>query len=444
MKSELPKGLFEVCGAPMVDLVGRAMKAAGIARVVIVVGHEGQRIVDRLGDGYEYVWQREQLGTGHAVRMAESAFAGHTGALIVAPGDVPLLTGAEIEALISKHCSSRALATIGSCMLGNPRGYGRIVRDTEFRTRAIVEDKDADREQIDINEVNTGVYAFDLKTLFEILPELSSENAQGEYYLTDAIKLIYERTRKVETEVFADPEFVKGVNDRWQLAEANAALKQRLLRDVCLSGVSVVDPTSTTIEIDVEVGQDTLIHPGSILRSGTKIGARCEIGPHTLIEKSAIGDDTSINMSRVNESRIGSRVKIGPFAHVRPGSHVGDDVKIGNFVELKKAEIGPNAAVSHLSYIGDATVGAGANIGAGTITCNYDGYRKHRTEIGAGSFVGSNSTLVAPLIIGQNAFVAAGSVITKDIPDEALGMARERQENREGWVPSWRKRMESK
>jgi bifunctional UDP-N-acetylglucosamine pyrophosphorylase/glucosamine-1-phosphate N-acetyltransferase len=443
MKSDLPKALFRVCGVPMVDLVGRAMRGVGIQRPTVVVGHKGQMLIDGLPNGYDFEWQTEQLGTGHAVLMAAERYRAFEGTILVVPGDVPLLSSDCLRQLIDHHTSSQSLCTVATMKFADPTGYGRIVRDLNERVTEIVEEKDATPEQRSIQEVNSGVYCFDSKTLFATLPQLSSQNAQGEYYLTDVVKLIASTGGVVETCVFADHDLLRGVNDRWQLAEAAHSLRMRMLRQLCLDGVTVVDPATTFIDVDVEVGAETVIHPMTTLTSGTRIGEGCEIGPNALIDKSAVGNFTSVNMSRVNEAIIGSNCKVGPFAHIRPGANIGDHVKIGNFVEIKKSDIADRAAVSHLTYIGDSSIGEGSNIGAGTITCNYDGFAKHRTEIGANAFIGSNSTLVAPLVIGNNVMVAAGSVITKDVPAEALALGRSKQENKEGWVPHWRKRKTS-
>lgn len=443
MKSELPKGLFEVCGIPIVELISRAMRQVGIERPIVVVGHRGNDVIERIGEGHEFVWQTEQRGTGHAAQMAHSALADFTGCLVVVPGDVPLLTDEALRRLIEHHLTSDATCTIGACRLHDPSGYGRIIRDSHGRAMEIVEERDASPRQRGINEVNTGIYCFDARTLFRLLPRLQSDNDQGELYLTDTIRLIHDSDGLVETFTFENTWLARGVNDRWQLAESARELGRKIVREHCLAGVTVLDPDSTHIDFDVVIGVDTTIHPGTILRGRTTIGAHCEIGPHTLVEESSVGDFTSINMSRVNEATIGNGVKVGPFAHVRPGTVIGDDCRVGNFVEVKKSRLSRKVSASHLAYLGDSEIGEGTNIGAGTITCNYDGYNKHPTVIGANCFIGSNSTIVAPVTIGDDAFVAAGSVITKNVPSDALAIGRGKQEVKEGWVPSWRKRMVS-
>lgn len=443
MKSDLPKGLFRVCGVPMVELIGRAMKSTGVERPVVVVGHQGERMIEELGESYGYVWQREQLGTGHAAMMAAETFAGVEGTLLLVPGDVPLMTEQALRDLVATHEAAKASCTVATVRLQDPTGYGRIVRDPHGKVSEVVEEKDATPRQKGIQEVNTGLYCFDIRALFEALPRLSNANAQAEYYLTDVIKMMHDGGQTVETHCFADADMLRGVNDRWQLMEASQVYRMRTLKAFALSGVTILDPHTTYIDVDVEIGADTIIHPNTTITVGSRIGAGCEIGPSTIIDKSTVGDRTSVNMSRVNEASIGADTKIGPFAHIRPASQIGNKVKIGNFVETKKSNLDDGASVSHLSYIGDASVGSGSNIGAGTITCNYDGFAKYRTEIGANAFVGSNSTLVAPVTLGDSAFVAAGSVVTKDVPGDALAVGRARQENKEGWVQSWRKRKAS-
>lgn len=440
MKSELPKGLHRVCGVPMAALVGRAMKLAGIPRVVVVVGHGGDLMIGALGSGYEYAWQIEQKGTGHAALMTAPLFAQNLpDAVIVTPGDTPLLGPDVFQALIAHHCESGAQCTLASALLDDPSGYGRIVRDENGPCR-IVEDKDASPDERKLKEVNAAIYCFDSRLLFEILPTLSADNAQGEYYLPDVVASIRDRGGRVEGVVFDDRDILRGVNDRWQMAEASKALRLKILRKHAVAGVTIVDPDTTYIEPDVEIGIDTTIEPGTILEGNTRIGAGCHLGPNTKIQDSSVGNGCTVLMSHLNEATLLDGARCGPYANLRPGAVLSEGVKIGNFVEVKNATLGPKVAVSHLSYIGDGTVGANTNIGAGTIFCNYDGFTKNRTHVGADVFIGSNSTLVAPLTIGDGAFVAAGSVITKDVSSNALALGRARQEEKEEWVPQWRQR----
>lgn len=440
MKSKLPKGLHEVLGVPMVDLVGRAMREAGIERPILVVGYGGEMIEEALGEAYRYAWQREQLGTGHAAQMAAGRLPDGDGCVLVAPGDTPLLSGTVLRELVERHLETRAQCTVATAIVEDATGYGRVVRDHSGRVCGIVEHKDATAEEREIREVNASVYCFDAATLRSRLPDVSNDNAQGEYYLTDLLSAIYRDGGDVVAVTVADPAVLMGVNDRWQLAEAERALRERVNRSHALAGVTLVDPASTYIGVDVVIGLDTVIEPNTYLQGETVIGSGCRIGPQTKIANSRIGDGAKIYFSQVVDAAIGAGVKIGPFANIRPGADLRTGVKIGNFVEVKNATLGEGVAVSHLTYLGDAEIGARTNIGAGTITCNYDGIAKHRTTVGQDVFVGSNSTLVAPISIGDGALIAAGSVVTHHVPADALAIGRARQEVKESWVQSWRER----
>lgn len=444
MNSELPKGLHRVCGIPMTALVGRAMKAAGIDRVVVVVGHGGDLMIGALGDCYEFAWQTEQKGTGHATLMTAETFMGDMpDAVIVAPGDTPLVGPEVFRRLVATHAQSGAQCTLASAVLEDPRGYGRVVRDERGPYR-IVEDKDASAEEKRLHEVNAAIYCFDAPLLFDILPTLSADNAQGEYYLPDVIAAIRDRDGIVEAVVFDDRDILRGVNDRWQMAEASKALRVKILKGHALAGVTIVDPDTTYIEPDVQIGVDTMIEPGTILEGNTSIGVGCHLGPNTKIQDSTVGSHCTVLMSHLNEATMLDGARCGPYANLRPGAILGERAKVGNFVEVKNATLGANVAVSHLSYIGDGSVGPDSNIGAGTIFCNYDGFVKQRIEIGEQVFVGSNTTLVAPLKIGDGAMVAAGSVIVRDVSSDALALGRARQEEKEGWVPDWRRRRQER
>ncbi|AIE88041.1 bifunctional UDP-N-acetylglucosamine diphosphorylase/glucosamine-1-phosphate N-acetyltransferase GlmU [Fimbriimonas ginsengisoli] len=439
MKSDLPKGLHRVCGLPMVEHVGRAIRASGVSRPIVVIGHGGEAMKAELGDGYDYVWQREQLGTGHAALMASEALAGYEGPVIVASGDTPMLQADTFDELIKAHQTAGAVATLATSLVDNPHGYGRIVRGDEGEFLKIVEQKDTNDEQNALREVNAALYIFDSKTLFRILPTLKNSNAQGEYYLTDVLETVVAEGGKVVAKIFDNPDILAGVNDRWQLAQLDREMRLRVIKQHAINGVTFLDLDSVSIGVDVTIGLDTVIEPQTILVGNTSIGAGCRIGPFTRIEDSRIGDKSSIVASYLDTAVVGSSVWVGPWAHLRPKSNIGDGTKIGNFVEIKNATLAPGAKVNHLSYVGDATVGARSNIGAGTITCNYDGFSKSQTIIGADAFVGSNSTLVAPVSIGNGAFVAAGSVITNEVPADAMAFGRARQENKEGRAAQWRK-----
>lgn len=443
MKSDLPKGLHPVLGLPMVELVGRAMREAGVERPVVVIGHGGEKMQEALGGCYIYAWQREQKGTGHAAMMAADALKGYSGPVIVAAGDTPLLSAEILRDLLIRHEETRAKCTLATSYIDDPTGYGRIVRDETGRVCGIVEHKDATTEQHAIKEVNAALYCFDAQTLLDILPTLGNSNAQGEYYLTDAVSAIYHQGGDVVALLVNDHEILMGVNDRWQLAQAEKALRTRVNKRHAMEGVSIVDPDSTYIGLDVEIGPDTTVEPNTYLQGDTVIGAGCHLGPCTKIKSSKLGDGVNVYFSQVVDSELRDRVKVGPFSNIRPGTVLGEKVKIGNFVEVKKSTLGEGTSVSHLTYIGDAAVGSGTNIGAGTITCNYDGFSKHRTTIGNDVFVGSNSTLVAPVTIEDGSMVAAGSVVTHNVPTNALALGRARQEVKEGWVLPWRKRKQA-
>ncbi len=439
MKSDLPKGLHPILGVPMLELIGRAMKGAGVARPIVVIGHGGEAVQQALGTGYEYVWQREQLGTGHAASMAAGILDGFDGEVLVVPGDAPLIESETLQALLQHHRREAAACTMAIAELTDPTGYGRIIRNSAGVACRVVEEKDADPDQKRIREVCTSFYCFDADAFLGALPKLKNTNAQGEYYLTDVPEILTETGKKVETWTVRDDSLLMGVNDRYQLAEAGRILQTRIVRRHALNGVSFTGVNAVTIGPDVTIGVDTIIGPGTVLLGSTAIGARCRIGPNAQIEDSHIGDGVVVLMSLVTEAEIGNEVRCGPFANLRPKSRIGAGSKIGNFVEVKNSTLAPLVSASHLSYIGDASVGSHTNVGAGTITCNYDGFSKNRTEIGENVFVGSNSTLVAPLTIGDGALIAAGSVITQSVPADAGAFGRARQETKEQWAAQWRR-----
>ncbi|MEO7453338.1 MAG: bifunctional UDP-N-acetylglucosamine diphosphorylase/glucosamine-1-phosphate N-acetyltransferase GlmU [Fimbriimonadales bacterium] len=439
MKSELPKGLHKVCGLPIIELVARAMSGAGANRIVLVVGHGADAMKAAFGDRYQYALQQEQHGTGHACQCAMPALDGFDGIVIVGTGDSPLVTAEAMKALVARKTETGASMVIGTCLLDDPGGYGRVVREGD-RAAAIVEHNDASPDQRLIKEINAAFYCFDASVIREMLPKLSNNNAKGEYYLTDLAEMISASGGCVETLIFDDADLMRGVNDRWQLTEAAAVLRKNVLRRHAINGITIVDPATTYIDVDVEIAEDTVIEPMTVLEGFTRIGSKCIIGPMTRITDCEVGDACTVFMSHLSRASVGAGTRIGPYANVRPHTKIGEGVKIGNFVELKNAEVGDKSSLSHLTYDGDATVGVGAKIGAGTITCNYDGFAKHRTDIGNGAFVGSNSTLVAPVTIGEGAFIAAGSVITEDVPADALAVGRTRQVTKEGWASRWRSR----
>jgi bifunctional UDP-N-acetylglucosamine pyrophosphorylase / glucosamine-1-phosphate N-acetyltransferase len=442
MKSALPKVLHEACGLPLIDHVLRAGDRLSPSTVVIVVGHQAETVRDALAGraGLQFALQEPQLGTGHALLQAEPVLAGATGTLVMLSGDVPLLKPATLRALVRQHETTGAAATVLTAAVDDPHGYGRIER-RDGRIVAIVEHKDATEEQRRIREINSGIYAFDLAPLFEALRGLGTANAQGEYYLPDLIRIYRDRGLPVETLTLSDPREIMGVNSRKELAQVAAILNTARNEELMASGVTLVDPATAYIGPDVEIGADTVIHPNVQLEGRTRIGSNCEIQSGVRIADSTLGDGVFVNNScLIVQSTIGTGAKVGPFAHIRPESRVGEDAHIGNFVELKKTTFGKGSKANHLAYLGDATIGERVNVGAGAITCNYDGVAKHQTTIEDGAFIGSDSQLIAPVRVGRGAYVAAGSTITQDVPAGALGIARGKQANKDGWVEKVKKR----
>lgn len=439
MKSDVPKVLHPLCGASMAEHVGRAMRAAGVRKPVLVIGHMGDMLRARLGEEqFAYAWQHEQLGTGHAALMARNALASHKGPVFVMPGDVPLIRPETLEALLETHLREGAAATLATVDMDDPTGYGRILRSPEGWVLGIVEEKDCTPEQKAMREVNPSVYVFDSEALFDVLPKLGRQNAQNEYLLTDAIGVLASLGKKVVAVKGKDPVEYWGINDRWQLALAAKEMRRDLVRRHALAGVTIVDPDTTFIAADVEIDADVTIEPMTILEGKTRIAVGSVIGPSSRVLDSVVGEGCHVLMSHLNQAVLGSKVKVGPFANLRPGAVLLDGVKVGNFVEVKNAQIGDRSSLSHLTYCGDAQVGSGVNIGAGTITCNYDGFEKHLTRIEDGAFVGSNSTLVAPVVVGANSMIAAGSTVTQDVPPDSLALGRARQESKPEWASRWR------
>lgn len=446
MRSKTPKPLHPICGLPMTSHVVRACRAAGVEKIVVVIGHQAEQVRGGLTDDpeVEYVVQTEQRGTGDAVKSARSLLGDWQGTILVLAGDVPLLSSDALRRLIARQQETNADAVLLTAMLDDPTGYGRVVRDENGHVARIVEQKDATPEELEIKEWSPSLYAFEAQALWSTLARVQPLNAQGEYYLTDTIGLLRGQGAVVDGLLVADAREVLGVNTRVELAAVAEILRERILRQLMLSGVSITDPRTTFIDVDVQVGQDTVIEPSTFLYRGTVIGEDCVIGPQARIERSTLGDRVRIVASQIVESVLEDDVKVGPFANLRPGTRLGKGVKIGDFVEVKNSVLAAGAQASHLAYIGDAEVGAGTNIGAGVITCNYDGYEKHRTIIGSNAFVGSNSTLVAPLTIGDGAFIAAGSPVTEDVPTDAMAIARTRPTIKPGWAAAYHTRQRAR
>ncbi|MFB5936076.1 bifunctional UDP-N-acetylglucosamine diphosphorylase/glucosamine-1-phosphate N-acetyltransferase GlmU [Peribacillus frigoritolerans] len=434
MKSKLYKVLHPVCGKPMVQHVIDQVNQLQIEDIVTVIGHGAEKVQEQLGDSCKYALQEQQLGTAHAVMQAESVLSAKSGTTLVICGDTPLIKAETMKELIALHEQSQAKATILTAYADNPDGYGRVLRGEGGLVEKIVEHKDASEEERYVKEINTGTYCFDNQALFSALKKVSNENVQGEYYLPDVIEILKEEGEVVTAFQSSEFEETLGVNDRVALSQAEQILRKRINEKHMRNGVTIIDPLTTFIEADVQIGQDTVINPGSFIKGKSIIGQDCLIGPNTEISNCEIGDGTEVLQSVVHESSIGSFVKIGPFAHVRPQSDIKDSVKIGNFVEIKKTVFGKGSKASHLSYIGDAEVGENVNIGCGSITVNYDGKNKYLTKIEDNVFIGCNSNLVAPVTVGEGAYVAAGSTITQDVPQQALSVARARQVNKEDYV----------
>ncbi|GBF32848.1 N-acetylglucosamine-1-phosphate uridyltransferase [Desulfocucumis palustris] len=436
MKSDLPKVLHKVCGTPIVNHVLSAVEESGAGKIVVVAGYGGEQVVKQIEGRAQVVYQLQQLGTAHALLQAGDLFKDFEGHILVICGDTPLITAKTLREMVIGHINSGAAATVLTAVPANPGSYGRIIRDHGGGLIKIVEQKDATPEQLAVREINTGMYCFKSEGLFEALSRLTPDNAQGEYYLTDIIEAYVSSGRKVEALACAGEEEILGINDRCQLAEAERIFRRRILEQLMLSGVTIVDPASTYVDSGVEIGLDTIIYPNTILESGCHVGERCILGPGAHLTGARLGNDVTVRYSVLERSEVSDGCSIGPFSYIRPDCRLGKNVKVGDFVELKKTTIDEGSKVPHLSYVGDAALGKKVNIGAGTITCNYDGVSKWPTVIGDNAFIGSNTNLVAPVNVGDGAVTGAGSTITKDVPPGALGVARGRQQN----IANWKKR----
>lgn len=432
MNSNLPKVLHKVAGKPMLQHVIDAAKSAGSSREVVVIG-EGAELVKETISGVEFVLQAEQLGTGHAVLSAKEKFAQSEGTVLILCGDTPLLNGELLKKLISAHKSSDYAATVLTAEMPDATGYGRVIRETDGTFKEIVEEKDATEFEKKIREVNSGVYCFDVKKLFSALDKVTNKNAQGEYYLPDTLTILKDAGDKIGvfTADYADETL--GINSRTQLAAAERVFRMKKNNDLLNSGVTIIDPNTTFIDVDVRIGKDTIIKPNTYIEGNTIIGEECVIGPNIRFTDMKVGNRVSAQFSYCHEAEICDGVTLGPYVHIRPGTTIGTDVKIGNFVEIKNSKIGKGSKLPHLQYIGDTDMGKNVNVGCGTVTCNYDGKDKFRTKIGDNAFIGCNTNLVAPVSVEDGAYIAAGSTITKDVPKNNLAVARARQTNIEVW-----------
>ena len=432
MKSKLPKVLHKVCGKPMLQHVIDAAKSAGSTREIVVVG-AGAELVEQSFSDVEFVLQAEQLGTGHAVLCTKEKFENSKGTVLVLCGDTPLFTGELLKKFVDKHSESNAAATVLTAEMPDATGYGRIIREDDGTFKKIVEHKDANSYERQITEVNAGVYCFDIEKLFAALAQVKNENAQGEYYLPDVLSILKNDNEKINAVTADDYRQTLGINSRAQLADAAKILRQRKNLEIMAGGVTMIDPATTFIDADVEIGQDTVIYPNTYLEGKTKIGENCAIGPNSKFTNMIIGDNVQAQFCYCHDAEICDDVILGPYVHIRPNTKISNKVKIGNFVEVKNSNIGEGSKLPHLQYIGDTDMGSGCNLGCGTITVNYDGKKKHRTTIGDNVFVGCNSNLIAPVTIEDGAYIAAGSTITKNVPENNLAVARSRQTNIADW-----------
>ncbi len=442
-KSELPKVLHKILGKPMLWFVIRAVQKSGAEEIVTVVGHKKELVEGFLKEDFpevKTVYQEEQLGTGHAVMCAEEIFRNYKGKVVVVNGDTPLINAEDIKALAETEGDMAVLTS----RTENPTGYGRVVRDGGEILK-IVEEKDATPEEKEIKEINTGIYAFDSQKLFSALKEIDNNNAQKEYYLPDVLKVFKSKGYAVVPVFTEDFESVMGVNNRYELSKAEEIMKARIVKDLQLEGVTIHNPHSAYIEPEVEIGKDTEIFAPIYIKGKTKIGENCRIGPFTEIEDTTVESNVKIeSYCWIKGSVLKESSSVGPFAKLRPGTVLEEGAKVGTFVETKNAHLERNVKANHLSYLGDCHIGENTNVGAGTITCNYDGFNKWRTEIGKNVFVGSNTLFVAPVKVEDNAITGAGSVITKDVPENTLAIARAKQVNLEGKAKSVREKNKQK
>lgn len=435
MRSARPKVLHRLAGLPLIEHVVRAADRLRPGRMGLVVGHRAEQVEAALAHrpALAFARQDEQRGTGHALLQAEPLFDGLGGTLVVLSGDVPLIRPETLERLVGAHESAGATITVLTATVPRPYGYGRIVR-ADGRLARIVEERDGSASQRRLKEINSGVYALDLPPLFDAIREIAPAGPSNEIYLPDLVRIYRRRGLPVETATVADPDEVRGINSQTELAEVKRIVRQTRNEELMATGVTIEDPATTWVDMDVTVGPDTVIHPGVFLQGRTRVGARCELHAGVRIVDSTLGDDVTIrNHCVIQGATLASGAQVGPFAHLRPGAAIGEAAKVGNFVEIKETSLGRGSKANHLSYLGDATVGDGVNVGAGTITCNYDGKKKHPTTVGDRVFIGSGAQLVAPVTLGDDAYVGAGSCVTDDVPAGALAVARGRQVVKAGW-----------
>lgn len=432
MKSEMPKVVHKVNGVPMITKIIDTLSGLNPKENILILGHKKEEVLKVVGENCDYVLQTEQLGTGHAVIQAKEKLEGYDGDVMILCGDTPLLRESTLKSLYDYHKESGAVTTILTSIYENPFGYGRIVKEDGL-VKAIVEEKEASEEIKKIKEVNAGVYCFNSKELFKALDKIDNNNEKGEYYLTDVIGIQVSENKKVQSFILEDKMEILGVNSKVELTQAGKVLRDRKNRELMEEGVILIDPETTYVEESVKVGRDTVLYPGVVLQGKTVIGENCEIIGNSRIIDSVLGNNIRVESSVIEESILEDGVTMGPFAHIRPKSLLKEKVHIGNFVEVKKSTLEKGVKAGHLTYLGDAQVGENTNIGAGTITCNYDGVNKFKTVIGKDAFIGSDSMLVAPVNIGEKALIGAGSVITKDVPSNSLAVSRSKQIIKTDW-----------
>lgn len=430
MKSSLNKVMHPVMNKPMIGHIVASLRKSDVNRIVVVVGHDAESVKEYLNDEVEYVVQEPQLGTGHAVMQAK-VLENIEGETIVVCGDGPLIQPETIRAAFRANVGQ--VCTVLTANLSDGERYGRILRNAQGDVERIIEAKDCNEEQLAIKEINTGIFCFDNKRLFEGLKEIKNENAQNEYYLTDLVEIFHTRGERVQAMLVSDPDEVMGVNDRIDLAKANEWMKRHINEKHMRNGVSIVDPLHTYIDADVAIGKDTIIYPNVFIQENSVIGERVEILPNSFLRNAVIEDDAHIDSSKIVESSVGAHTSVGPMSHLRNNTVIADHCRIGNFVEFKNAQFGEGSKCAHLTYIGDADFGRHINVGCGVVTVNYDGKNKYRTTVKDGAFIGSNCNLIAPVTIGENVLLAAGSTITDSVEDGDMGIARSRQSIKKGF-----------
>ena len=434
MKSDTPKVLHKVCGKEMVNQVIDTIRKSGIDNINVVIGKEAEKVrIATCSRNVKYSLQEKQLGTGHALMCCSEFLKDREGTVVVFTGDAPLISEDSIKGLVNFHNQGGYKATILTSTVTCAEGYGRVIRKENGEVSKIVEHKDCNSQELMVKEINSGMYCFDIETLLLSLDKLNNYNSQGEYYLTDVIGILVEHGHKIGALPIPFEETM-GVNSRVQLSEAERVLRKRINEKHMVNGVTLIDPNTTYIDVDVEISRDTIIYPGNVIQGNTKIGEKCVLYPNSRISNSEIEKDVTIQSSVILDSKVGEGTTVGPFAYIRPESVIGKSARIGDFVEIKKSIIGDHTKVSHLTYIGDAEIGSNCNFGCGTVVVNYDGKSKCKTIVGDNAFIGCNTNLISPVTVHEDTYIAAGSTITDEVPAGALAIARAKQINKEGWV----------